>query len=192
VSGPADGARRGEGTAADDVVHRGVRWQRASNGALRWRDEEGDRWVRYRAGADAPPRPPGWSAPGRATRPRLRLDRPPWRSPYRIVPLVLLAAIVVVGVLQAVRGSGGQDAAEANAAGSLVGKCLVQQGFTGGHPVYSPKAAACSAVGALVKVTSVLPGTPNAPPCPQGTTTVVLDYVGVRFPHQLCVVVNGG
>jgi hypothetical protein len=187
---PAD-ARR----AANDVVHRGIRWQRAASGAMRWRDGDHDGWVRYRPGDDAPPRPPGWDGPGlvgalRTARPTL--DRPSWRSPYRIVPVVLLVLIIVFAVVEATRGSGGQAAAETKAADGLVGKCLVADGSAGGEPRYSPKGVACSAVGAVVKVTKVLPGTPGAPSCPIGTTSVQLAYPGVRYPHQLCVVVNGG
>ncbi|MCU4184419.1 hypothetical protein K6U06_08600 [Acidiferrimicrobium sp. IK] len=176
--------------SSNDVVHRGVRWQRASSGALRWWHAEEGRWVRYTRGADAPPRPPGWERSRPA--PSVRLERPPWRSPYRIIPLVLLALVIVIGVVQALRGSGGQAAAETKAAHALIGKCLVQDGTVGGEPRYSAKAVSCSAVGALVKVVKVLPGTPGSPACPLGTTSVQLAYNGVRYPHQLCVVVNGG
>ena len=177
--------------AADDVVHRGIRWQRAPSGAMRWRDADGQEWVRYAPGDDAPPRPPGWERSG-VGRPRAGLERPPWRSPYRIVPLVVFVAIIVIGIVQAATGSGGQAAAEAKAAHALVGKCLVQEGTVGGEPRYGAKGVACSAVGAVVKVVEVLPGTPGAPSCPQGTTSVQLAYNGVRYPHQLCVVVHGG
>ena len=176
--------------SADDVVHRGIRWQRAASGAMRWWDDAGERWVRFRPGADAPPRPPGWDRSRRSA--GLSLERPPWRSPYRIIPLVLVALVIIIGVVQAVRGSGGQAAAEAKAAKALVGKCLVQDGSVGEEPRYGAKGVSCSAVGALVKVVKVLPGTPGAPACPQGTTSVQLAYTGVRYPHQLCVVVNGG
>lgn len=174
----------------NDVVHRGIRWQRASSGALRWWDDDDARWVRFASGGDAPPRPPGWERSRRSA--GLSIERPPWRSPYRIIPVVLLALVIIIGVTQAVRGSGGQVAAEDKAAHGLIGKCLVQDGTLGGEPRYGAKGAACTAVGAVVKVVKVLPGTPGAPTCPQATTSVQLAYKGVRYPHQLCVVVNGG
>jgi hypothetical protein len=176
----------------EEVEHRGVRWQRAPNGAVRWRDTEEGEWVRYRRGDDAPPRPPGWE-PRKGLLPAgVTVDRPSWRTPYRIVPVVLIVAVLVVGAVQALSGSGGQAKAETKAADALVGKCLVSSGFSDGRPTYSAHAVACGSVGALVKVTEVLPGTPGSPSCPQGTTPVVLAFPGVRYPHQLCTVVNGG
>ncbi|HET9692052.1 MAG TPA: hypothetical protein VFP61_12950 [Acidimicrobiales bacterium] len=176
---------------AEETTHRGIRWQR-SGSAVRWLDEAAGVWVRYRPGRDAPPRPPGWE-PRRGLLPGgVTIDRPGWRTPYRIVPLVVLVAILVVGAAQALSGSGGQAAAEASASRALVGKCLTEAGFAGGRPVYAPKGVACSAPGAVVKVTSVQPGTPGAPTCPSGTLAVVLAYPGVRYPHQLCTVPNGG
>lgn len=175
--------------AADDVVHRGVRWQRSSTGALRWWDADSGTSVRHRRGADAPPRPPGWER-GRLL-PAATLERPPWRSPYRIVPLVLLVLVIGIGAAQALSGSGGQAGAEARAARALVGRCLTQAGFAAGHPTYSPRGVACSTPGAVVRVTEVLPGTPGAPACPPSTTAVVLAFPGVAHPHQLCTVPNG-
>lgn len=175
----------------DDVVHRGIRWQRSTSGALRWRDDDRDSWIRYKPGDDAPPRPPGWERSRRRALPKLSLERPAWRSPYRVVPIVLLIAILAFGAWQALRGSGGQVAAEARAAARLSGQCLAAKGFAAGQPQYGSTPVSCTAPGAVVEVREVLPGTPGSPTCPQGTTTVVLAYAGVRYPHHLCVVANG-
>ena len=185
------------GRPTEEVTHRGIRWRRTGR-AMEWFDTAageggGGAWVRYRPGRDAPPRPPGWDSRRRGLLPAdVSIDRPGWRTPYRIVPLVVFVAILGLGAWQALSGSGGQTQAEARAAAGLVGKCLVQQGFADGHPAYSAKAVACSAPGAVVRVQSVQPGTPGSPACPSGTLGVVLAYPGVRYPHQLCTVANGG
>ena len=177
-------------TGVDETTFRGVRWQRSGT-TLRWHDDDRGDWVRYRPGRDAPPRPPGWE-PRRGLLPAgATIDRPGWRTPYRIVPIVVLLGVLVAGAAQALIGSGGQAHAEAKAAAALVGKCLSSSAFADGRPVYSPTPVACSAPGAVVKVTSVLPGTPGSPTCPPSTTSVVLAYPGVRYPHQLCTVANG-
>jgi hypothetical protein len=116
------------------------------------------------------------------------MQRPSWRTPYRIVPIVLIVAVIAIAVVQAVHGSGGLTASETKAADALVGKCLVADGSSAGHPSYSPKGVSCASAGAAVRVTRVLPGTPGSPTCPAGTTAVVLAYPGVRYPHQLCTV----
>jgi hypothetical protein len=157
---------------------------------MRWWNDDLNQWVPWRRGADAPPLPPGWEAAGGgqggpATN---KAARASWRSPYRWGPLVLIAFIVVVAVLQATRGSGGQSSAEAKASAQLAGKCLHQNGTSGGHPRYSATAVACGSPDASVKVVRVLPGTPGAPACPAGETGFSLPYPGVAYPHVLCVV----
>ncbi|MGH8917217.1 MAG: LppU/SCO3897 family protein [Actinomycetes bacterium] len=169
------------------TTHRGVRWHRDVTGRVRWFNDDLNQWVRYRPGDDAPPRPGGWD-PTPAT--AITRSRPGWRSPYRIVPLAILAFILIVGLLQAL-APGNQTGAEAKAAQAMLGKCLVVSGSAGGHPVYKTKPVTCGSRGASVKVVSVLPGTPGAPPCPAGTTGVSLAYAGVRYPHLECVTPAG-
>ncbi len=175
-------------TQGESVRHRGVRWHRAPSGVIRWWNEDLNQWVRWRPGADAPPRPSGWETVGEGGGPATnKAARPPWRSPYRWVPIALVAFIVVVGLLQATRGSGGQDAAETKASAKLAGQCLHQNGTAQGHPQYSAKSVACGSPGASVKVVRVLPGTPGGPACPADETALSLPYAGVRYPHVECV-----
>ncbi len=176
-------------TPGESVRHKGVRWHRAPNGVVRWWNEDLNQWVRWRPGADAPPRPPDWevgggSAGGPATN---KAARAGWRSPYRWAPLALIAFVVVVGLAQATRGSGGQDAAETKASAKLAGQCLHQNGMADGHPKYSATGVACGSSGANVRVVRVLPGTPGAPLCPAAETGLSLPYPGVRYPHVECV-----
>lgn len=140
----------------------------------------------WHPGDDAPPRPEGWEPAGAPA--RSSASRPSFRSPYRLVPIVITLAIIGYGVIQATQGSGGQTAAEAKAATKLVGRCLVTNGTANGHPRYSAKPVACADPRASVRVVRVLAGTPGAPGCPPGTTPLALPYPGVRYPHVECVV----
>ncbi len=168
---------------ADEVIHRGIGWRRDAAGRISWHDEDAGRWVSWRPGDDAPPRPSGWEGEAPLSSGR----RPKWGTPYRVVPVVLVAFAVVVGVTQALRsGSTSQVSDEAKAAEKLLDQCLVQNGTVGGLPAYRPKAVSCGAPGATLKVIQVLPGTPGGPSCPAGTTAVQLAYPGVRYPHIEC------
>jgi hypothetical protein len=183
-------AVRGDARGQAATTYRGVRWERNGHGRLRWRDDDGDRWVLWKPGQDAPPRPPAWSAGAEAlgTPLRDRRARAGWRSPYRIVPVVLVALVVVIGVVQAVRsGPPTATAAEKAAAEKLLGRCLVVDGTASGQPRYEAESVDCSSPRASVRVVKVLPGTPGSPACPAGTTTVQLAYPGVTFPHRECV-----
>ncbi|HWG74906.1 MAG TPA: hypothetical protein VG184_12715 [Acidimicrobiales bacterium] len=192
MSGAARQGRTGAGTGRNapaatrvgvqNVTHRGIRWQRAPSGAIRWWNDELERWVRFQPGADAPPRPAGWET-GRAPDPPL--TRPKWRSPYRIVPIVLVVVVVVSGLVQALR-SNQPVADEAKQAAALNGRCLRETGTSKGSPTYSDKPVPCSAANAAVKVVAVVTTTPPATPCPAGTTAVQL-LSGVAHPHLECV-----
>ncbi|MDQ6840415.1 MAG: hypothetical protein M3137_19285 [Actinomycetota bacterium] len=156
---------------------------------IRWWSEDLNQWVRWRPGADAPPRPPGWDPVGADGGPATnKAARASWRSPYRWAPVALIAFIVVVGAVQATSGAGSQGPAEAKASAKLVGQCLRQNGVAGGHPRYSATAVRCGSPGASVRVVRVLSGTPGAPVCPTGETGLSLPYPGVRYPHVECVV----
>lgn len=200
-AGAATPARRGRGPQVSPpgvakpplgqgrkTRHRGVHWQETPAGIIRWWNDDARTWVRYRPGADAPPPPPGWAVVDEGGPATNKAARAGWRTPYRLVPIILIVVVLGVAIVQASQGSGGQGAAEAKAADKLVGKCLKQNGITGGHPRYSAAGMACTAPGSAVRVVRVLPGTPGSPPCPAGDTGFVLPYLGVRYPHVECVV----
>ncbi len=187
MSGSRSGQPGGGPTDGVSATHRGVRWHRDVTGRTRWFNEDVNQWVRYRPGDDAPPRPGGWDpTPAQA----ISRSRPRWRSPYRLIPLVLLVFVVVVGAVQALR-PGSQTAAETKAAEAMRGRCLVADGVVGGHVSYKAKAVGCGTAGASVRVVSVLAGTPGSPRCPVGTTAVSIAYAGVQYPHVECVTAQG-
>jgi hypothetical protein len=170
---------------AQRATYRGVRWQRNPDAAVGWYKEDLEKWVRWRPKAGHPPPPPRWVAEG-IPAPAVS-SRPRWRSPYRIVPIVLVIAVCVIGVLQATKSTTNPVASEKAAAEKLVGKCLAEKGTDQGHPAYSPSPVPCELPVADVKVKEVLPGMPGSPRCPAGTTAVQLSYRGVRYPHVECV-----
>ena len=180
----------GRGRAA--TTYRGVRWERNTAGRLRWHNDDADRWVLWRPGQDAPPLPPQWAkgVDPIGTPLRDRRARKGWRSPYRLAPVVLVVAVIIIAIVQASRGGtpGPSPAAvEKAAAEKLLDKCLVAEGTAGGQPRIGAEPVSCTSPQASVKVVKVLPGTPGSPSCPTGTSTVRLDYPGVAHPHQLCV-----
>jgi hypothetical protein len=168
------------------ATYRGVRWRRDETGTMAWHNDGIGRWVRWYPGADAPPLPPRWQAEHAPPVPP-RLARPAWRSPYRIVPVVLVTLVVVIGVYQATRATSDPVAREAATAQHLVGRCLAQDGTAGGHPKYKPAPVPCALPIAAVEVRSIRPGVPGSPACPTGTTPVQIPTIGVRYPHVLCV-----
>lgn len=168
----------------EETTYRGVRWRRDDDGGISFHDPKGGRWVRWARGVDAPPLPPRWSLLGVPT----RVERPAWRSRWRLVPLVLVLSAVVIAVLQATLPSGNSVKEEAAASAALLGKCLPQSGTADGHPKYSTKAVACDSPSARVRVIKIVPSSPGSPLCPSGTTGVEIPYPGVRYPHIECVV----
>jgi hypothetical protein len=201
-SGPAAGAggrrRVGDDTGAngaappptgrrvEQVIHRGIRWQRAASGRLRWWNEDDGAWVRYHPGDDAPPRPPGWQ-PTEGERPG-RVARARWRSPFRIIPILLALLVIGIGLQQALT-THQSSTSEARQAQTLDGKCLRQTGTSEHGPVYSTRPVACSSPSAAVRVVAVLPpvsGGGPAPACPPGSAGVVL-LTGAAHPHVECV-----
>jgi hypothetical protein len=168
------------------ATYRGVRWRRDAAGTMAWFNDGIKRWVRWYPGADAPPLPPRWEA---ETAPPLppRLNRPAWRSPYRLVPVALVIVVIVLGVYQATKTTSDPIAAETRTAEALVGKCLAQDGISGGHPKYLSRPVPCALPTADVKVESIRSGVPGRPTCPAGTTPVQLPALGVRYPHVECV-----
>jgi hypothetical protein len=190
VAEPPAGEKGGGGQKAA-TTYRGVRWERNSAGRLRWHNDDGDRWVLWRPGQDAPPRPPQWVSDPEPLGPLLnRRARKGWRSPYRLLPVVLIVAVTIIAIIQASGGSApgsSSVASEKAAAEKLLDKCLVAQGTSGGQLRIESQPVPCSSPQASVRVVQVLPGTPGSPSCPAGTSTVRLAYPGVAHPHQLCV-----
>jgi hypothetical protein len=157
-------------------VHRGVSWYRDERGQVSFYDTDGERWVAWKPGVDAPPRPPGWGG---------GLARPRWKTGWRIVPVVLTLAIVAVAAFQALRPSGNQTQKEAKASAALLGKCLHRNGTVLGHPSYASKPVSCNSPDAAVKVVRVL--APGSPLCPAGSVGVELPFAGVKLLHIECV-----
>ncbi len=167
----------------EETTHRGVRWQRNDDGRLRFYDADGERWVTWAPGVDAPPLPPEWGSPSRAA----GLQRPPLLSRWRLIPIVLVVVVLVIAVVQALRPSGSQAHKEAKATAALLGKCLAQDGTSGGHPKYSATPVPCDAPNAAVRVVEVVPSTPGSSLCPASSVGVELPYPGVRYLHVLCI-----
>ncbi len=170
-------------SSSNETTYRGVRWRREEDGGVSFYDGDSRRWVRWAPGVDAPPLPPRWNVLGVPT----RVERPGWRSRWRIIPLVLVAAAVLIAVAQALIPPANSVKKEAAASAALLGKCLAQNGTAEGHPKYSTKTVSCSSPKASVRVVKVLPTNPGSPSCPAGTTPVEIPYPGVRYPHVECV-----
>jgi len=170
-----------EGTRA---VHRGVHWYKDPVGTISFYNTDSEEWVTWRRGADAPPMPPEWEKTAAA---KGRPPRPRWTSPWRLIPLIGAAVVVVVAIWQVTRTSTGQESKETVATAALLGKCLSRHGSLDGHPRYSSKPVPCDSPSASVKVAEVLPTTPGSPACPAGTTGFEIPYAGVQYPHVLCL-----
>ena len=112
---------------------------------------------------------------------------PSWKSRWRLIPVLLIGAVLIVAVVQVLNPGGNQVAKEQSKSAALLGKCLAAHGTAEGHPKYSSTPVACDSPTASVKVVKVLPSTPGSPLCPTGTTGVELPYPGVRYPHIECV-----
>lgn len=167
----------------EETTYRGVRWRREGGGGVSFYDADGDTWIPWTDDGGAPPLPPKWGLLGRP----IGITRPGWRSHWRIIPVVLVVAAVIIAIVQAERPNGNPVAKEAAASQGLLGKCLPQDGTSDGHPRYSTKTVACGSSQAAVKVVQVLATTPGSPGCPSGTTGVLIPYTGVQYPHVECV-----
>jgi hypothetical protein len=162
----------------EETTYRGIRWRRQPGEGVAFYDPDGNRWVDWGPGVDAPPRPPGWGD---------RRARPGYLSHWRLIPLVITIAVVIIAVLQVVGPSSNNVKKEASASAAMLGKCLSQDGTALGHPKYSSIAVSCTSPKASVKVVKVVPSTPGSPLCPAGTTGVELPYAGVQYPHVECL-----
>ena len=112
---------------------------------------------------------------------------PSWRSRWRLIPLALVTAAVVIGIVQATSGASDAVAKEQVKSAALLGQCLAQHGTFNGEPKYSSSPVACDSPKAAVKVVKVITSTPGSPLCPAATTGVELPYNGVRYLHVECV-----
>lgn len=166
-------------SGAEETVHRGIKWQRSPEGSIRFYDPDGERWVDWAPGVDAPPRPPGWVSS--------RPARPGWRTPWRLVPLAVTVLVVIIALVQVLRPSSTAVKKEAAASAAMLGKCLSRNGTENGHPRYSPTPVPCSSPASAVKVVQVVPSKPGSPLCPAGTTGYEQLYPGVQYPHVLCL-----
>ena len=151
---------------------------------MRFYDTDGERWVTWEPGVDAPPLPPGWARSGGQRRATARVAQPVAADAAR----ARRGGRVVIAVVQALRPSGSQVHKEAAADGrparqvscpARLGRRAPQVLGETGRRATRPTAA--------VKVVAVIPTTPGSPFCPAGTTGVVLPYPGVRYPHILCL-----
>jgi hypothetical protein len=176
-----------------ETTHRGIRWQKDDDGGLRFFDADGERWVTWAPGVDAPPLPPGWAAPGGAAPGRAApgraggVERPSWRSRWRLIPVVFIVAVLAIAIFQGLRPSASQAHKEAKATAALLNKCLPQKGTVDGRPQYSATPVPCDSATAAVRVVSVVPSGPGGAVCPADTVGVEVPYPGVRYPHVLCI-----
>ena len=179
-------AREPGGGTTGRATHRGVEWRRDPDGTLGWYNDGLGGWVRWRPDGDNPPLPPGWEAhadavPGRAQRPRLL-------TPWRLVPLGIAAAVVVVGAIQAIGATGHPFARATAQARALQGRCLAVSPASGRSPSYLPAPVPCTSPSASVRVVALVDlggGAPGA--CPAGAAALQLSYFGVRPPILECV-----
>ena len=173
------------------TTHRGIDWRKDPDGTIGWYNDEAGGWLRWRPGADAPPLPPQWEADAALIPVPPRLRRAPWRSPYRLVPVLLVAAAVVYGVWQAGRqGGAGATRIARREAAALVGHCLARTTSAGGVPVYGTSPLGCSSAAAAVRVVSVhqvSASTPD-PRCGPGEMALQLAYAGTRTPDVECAI----
>ena len=195
--------------AAAETVHRGVRWRRTQAGRISWFNDGLGRWVAWSPGADAPPLPPGWAgsrdgeavqapprvAPGGPQGPPTdaMARRPAMRSPYRLVPLLVIVFIVAIALWQATRPAAHASQADIATAEALKGACLAQNGGTAKAPDYSPTPVSCTGRDAAVKVVAVLvPGSGRSVSCPRGSLVVqVLEPNVVGEPSECVLALHG-
>lgn len=178
--------------STEEVVHRGVTWRRSSTGRVIWYNEGLCRWVTWAPGSDAPPLPAGWeknvapvpSAPADQRHAgqgagNAMVTRPPMRSPYRLVPLIVFVVIIVLAVYQATRTSSASPQQKAQAY-ALSGHCLERDGGTASAPSYSGTPVSCSSPSASVKVVEVVEAGKTSLRCPARTDVAQIVQAGVQ------------
>jgi hypothetical protein len=117
------------------------------------------------------------------------VQRRPMRSPYRAMPIVIAAVIVVFAIYQATQKPVKATPAQVAAAEALKGKCLVQTGGTAARPKFSPTPVNCSSASASVKVVSVVVPRGKKPPhrCPKGAGLVQVLQPGILDEPVECI-----
>ncbi|MBO0730618.1 MAG: hypothetical protein J2P57_15285 [Acidimicrobiaceae bacterium] len=165
---------------AEETVYKGIHWRRV-RGRVGWFNEERSTWVMWRPGQDAPPRPPGWDRASQA----VSRSRPSWRSPYRIVPVVLVIGVLVIALVQVLGPrSGNATRDEAAAATKLVGQCL-KPNSSKQFPYAVDSCRDSKATLKVVATVSTAPGTTGT--CPADTRALPHYFPGVAHPHLLCL-----
>lgn len=197
-SGGTSGRRTGAGrptppagtpTESELTSHRGIDWRKDPDGTIGWYNEDAGGWMRWRPGTDAPPLPPRWEADAARIPVPPRVRRPPWRSPYRLVPVLLVAAAVAYGAWQAgQQGGPGATRIARREAAALVGHCLARSTSPGASVVYGTSPVRCSSAAAAVRVVSVhqVSASSPRPQCGSGQLTLQLAYAGTRTPDIEC------
>ena len=152
---------------------------------MRWRSpvlRRGRRTVGdLEAGSRRPALPPGWAQSVSTG----GVERPAWRSRWRLIPVVLIVAVLLIAVVQGLRPSGSQAHKEAHATAALLHKCLAQDGTANGHPKYSATPVACDSSTAAVRVVEVVPSIPGSPVCPAVPPGWSSVSRGALSPHSL-------
>ena len=180
-------------------------------GSVTWLNEGLGQWVTWYPGSDAPPLPPGWeehaaslppaplpagslSAPGAAASrtvapPGEGIARPPIRSPYRLLPVVLVVGIVAVAIWQGTHPALKATPQDITQAKALEGKCLARAGGTNALPKYSATPVSCTSASAAAKVVAVLvPGAKGGPQgCARGDAAVQVGQPRVQGEPVECV-----
>jgi hypothetical protein len=115
------------------------------------------------------------------------------RSPYRLVPLLVIVFIVAIALWQATRPAAHASQADIANAEALKGACLAQNGGTAKAPEYSPTPVSCTGRDAAVKVVAVLvPGSGRSVSCPRGSLVVqVLEPNVVGEPSECVLALHG-
>lgn len=97
-------------------------------------------------------------------------------SPYRLVPILIVLAIVVIAVYQATRPPSHATRADIEAAQALDGRCLARE--AGGSASYSATPVNCDVNRAAVKVVAVVLAGKRAS-CPRGSLVAQVAKPGV-------------
>jgi hypothetical protein len=165
----------------NDGSKRWVLWSPGSDAPpvpMAWESAAGDLGADAGDGAGASP---AAEVPGQAARERPGLlrympndamaRRPSMRSPYRIVPIIIVVVVIGLAVYQSTRSPNKATTQDIAAALALKGRCLEKHGGTAQYPDYSPTPLSCSAPKAVVKVVEVVIPGPKAA-CPTDTLAV--------------------